>query len=346
MTLSQATRLFDFGDGAGTYSAQEMRLFAASLIGSLGGGSGNQLGIGSGVRKADGNPLAVNVTSGLSVQVAAGTASIQGNAATNAGAYTVVLDSAATLTCTAADTVNPRIDSVCLTVTDNGNNTSTSVVQIVTGTPAASPSAPALPGNSLLLANITVAANATTLSSGNISDQRQYMVAAGGIKPINSASFAPTAGSTSQYVHNINTTRLQRFNGSGLVAPSVAPFAPVAATSGNATANSTTAVTACSATVTVDGNTTVKLIARWRFISSSGTGAGNGCWVSVARGSTLIDEVADYAQVANGSMGGKGVTWYDTPAAGTYTYAVRIANQGAGTFTLNVANLTIEAQMP
>ena len=42
----------------------------------------------------------------------------------------------------------------------------------MTGTPAGSPSPPSAPANSFTLAQVAVAANATSITSGNITDQR------------------------------------------------------------------------------------------------------------------------------------------------------------------------------
>jgi hypothetical protein len=46
--------------------------------------------------------------------------------------------------------------------------------QAVTGTPASSPVAPAAPANSITLAYVAVAANATSIVNANITDQRPY----------------------------------------------------------------------------------------------------------------------------------------------------------------------------
>jgi hypothetical protein len=343
MTLSVATRIPTYGDGL-TYAAQDDRLRTALLLTELGNNSGsNTLGIGSGVRVAAGSPLKVSVASGLSVTVNTGCAAIQGSAALNSGAYTVVLDSTATLTCTAADTVNPRIDAVCLTVTDNGDNTSTSVVQIVTGTPASSPSAPSLPANSLRLANITVAANASTLSSGNISDQRQFLAATGGIKRVLSSAFYPTAGDSSQYLHDANQGRMKWWSGSSVQAPKVAAFAP--AFDGPHTVSATgTAQTVAAATVTVDGSTNVEVSFTYNYISSAGTGAGNACSLNFMRGSTNLRTVVKTCAGPDQNIDGGTITIVDrTPAASTYAYSVTVANQGAGTYAVQAGSIVVKA---
>jgi hypothetical protein len=90
------------------------------------------------------------------------------------GTYTCYNDATDTLTITTADPTNPRIDRVVVTVNDayytgSLNNV---VLQVLAGTPAGSPTAPATPANSISLATIAVAAGALSISSGNITDTR------------------------------------------------------------------------------------------------------------------------------------------------------------------------------
>lgn len=113
----------------------------------------------------------------LAVTVGAGWGAVVGNFTTNMGVYTIYNDSnAVTLTVSTADLSNPRIDLVCVTVNDSfyagaANNVT---FQVIAGTPAAVPVAPALPLNSLSLATIAVAAGATSISAGNITDTRVF----------------------------------------------------------------------------------------------------------------------------------------------------------------------------
>ena len=109
----------------------------------------------------------------MTVIAAAGWASILSSTAL-AGVYVVYNDAATTLTITTADATNPRIDRIVATVRDSyysGANNDV-IFQVLPGTPAASPSAPATPSNSISLATIAVAANTTTITSGNITDTR------------------------------------------------------------------------------------------------------------------------------------------------------------------------------
>jgi hypothetical protein len=69
----------------------------------------------------------------------------------------------------------PRIDRIVVTVQDSfygGTANNQVLFQALTGTPNASPVAPAVPNNSISLATIAVAANQTTVVDGNITDTR------------------------------------------------------------------------------------------------------------------------------------------------------------------------------
>jgi hypothetical protein len=110
----------------------------------------------------------------MSVQIASGWAAIVGTTQANMGVYTAYNDATATAAIATANATNPRIDIVCLTVNDAYYTGSTNnvVINVVTGTPAGSPTVPATPANSVVLAQIAVAANATTITNGNITDVR------------------------------------------------------------------------------------------------------------------------------------------------------------------------------
>jgi hypothetical protein len=113
-------------------------------------------------------------TPGMAIQIAAGWGAIVGNFTTNMGVYQFYNDAATQVSVTAASAVNPRIDRVVVTVNDSYYSGATNNVTftIVAGTPSASPAAPATPTNSLSLATIAVAANATSIVNANITDTR------------------------------------------------------------------------------------------------------------------------------------------------------------------------------
>lgn len=146
----------------GTHPAENDRLTMQAIFSSTGVIGSNSLGV-----TQSGTP-------GMSVQIASGWASIIGTTQANMGAYTAYNDASVTAAIATADATNPRIDLVCLTVNDSYYTGSTNnvVVTVVTGTPASSPTVPATPANSIALAKVAVAANATSITNSNITDLR------------------------------------------------------------------------------------------------------------------------------------------------------------------------------
>lgn len=125
--------------------------------------------------KASGADMSVDVYPGLAI--------IQGTQNDQQGAYSVWSDTKVNRTVTAADSVNSRIDLVVLRVQDSQylGSTDAFTIEVITGTPSASPVIPTAPANSLTIALLTIAPGATTLTSGvNILDCRQYTAARGG----------------------------------------------------------------------------------------------------------------------------------------------------------------------
>lgn len=128
----------------------------------------------TGIINASSLEVTQNTPPGMSVVVSSGWAAIVGTTQANMGTYVGYNDGNVVLGLTTADPTNPRIDRVCMTVNDayytgSLNNV---VLQVVAGTPAGSPSAPATPANSISLATIAVAAGATAITTANITDTR------------------------------------------------------------------------------------------------------------------------------------------------------------------------------
>lgn len=115
-----------------------------------------------------------NSPAGMSVRVASGWAAIVGTTQANMGVYTVYNDATQVLTVTTADPTNPRIDRVVITVQDAYYSGAFNdvIFQVIAGTPAGSPTAPATPANSISLATIAVGAGVTQINSGDITDTR------------------------------------------------------------------------------------------------------------------------------------------------------------------------------
>jgi hypothetical protein len=115
-----------------------------------------------------------NSPTGLSVVVASGWAAIVGTTQANMGTYVGYNDAPVILSINTADPTNPRIDLVCMTVQDAYYTGSLDnvILQVVAGTPAGSPVAPALPANSISLATVAVGAGATAITNANITSTR------------------------------------------------------------------------------------------------------------------------------------------------------------------------------
>jgi len=118
--------------------------------------------------------VTANGTPNMSVNVAAGAAFVPGTEATFQGNYFFQNDAVVNLVVAASDPTNPRIDLVVARVrdADYSGATNDASVAVITGTPAASPVVPATPADSILLAQVAVAANAASVVAGNITDKR------------------------------------------------------------------------------------------------------------------------------------------------------------------------------
>lgn len=163
------------------------------------------------------------VTGGMSVVVTPGRAVIQGTV--TQGAYPVALDEDITVTFADGDAQYNRIDLVVLRVhndTYDGSGRSEAAVEILRGTPAATPVAPELPDLALALAQVTVRAGISAGSggidwAGDKTDVRTTLVSVGGILPVYNNG-AVAGGYPGQYQDNDNLGHLQRWNGTAWVA--------------------------------------------------------------------------------------------------------------------------------
>ncbi|MFF7295304.1 hypothetical protein [Streptomyces sp. NPDC008265] len=138
---------------------------------------------------AGGAGLSATGTSAMQVQISTGRAIVQGTSVQ--GAYPVSVTAPVTLTVPDGHAQHPRIDAVVLRVIDTLYETAQQdavQLEIISGTPAASPAAPATPTTGIKLWEILVPAG-TSAGTGGISwasaltDRRRYTSAYGGIIP-------------------------------------------------------------------------------------------------------------------------------------------------------------------
>lgn len=126
--------------------------------------------IGEGVETGYDAELAVSATGlAMTVTVGAGRAMVRG--------HFYLSNATETLNIASASAVSPRIDTVVLRLNPTANSI---VLAVVTGTASATPVAPTLTQTDTgtyeyPLANVFVAANATAIGSGNVTDRRTYV---------------------------------------------------------------------------------------------------------------------------------------------------------------------------
>jgi hypothetical protein len=115
-----------------------------------------------------------NGTPNMSVNVAEGFVAIPGSESSIQGVYLCEAQGTTNLAIGTAS-ASPRIDLVVARIRDAAYSTgptSTFALEVVQGTPGASPVAPATPANSWVLARVAVAAGASSITNANVTDYR------------------------------------------------------------------------------------------------------------------------------------------------------------------------------
>lgn len=159
------------------HTAQGDRMILSSLINP-------------GVVGASDLQVLAQTTANMTVRVTAGRCFILGSENTYQGSYHCFNDATVNLTVTAASATLPRKDIVVARVYDAFYSGVQNLwaLEVIAGTPAAAPTEPAVPDNTLKLASIDVAANATAINTSNIVDRRILVTSA-----LNSGTLAVTS---------------------------------------------------------------------------------------------------------------------------------------------------------
>jgi hypothetical protein len=134
-----------------------------------------------GVVDKAGNSFKVAQDTGSNMQVKVGSGSagdlvvVEGDNSVAQGTYIAEhQDATATLVIAASDPSNPRIDRIVVRVDDaeEGGVDDVTDIEVVQGTPAGSPSAPAVPSSAISVAQVAVGAGVTAITNANITDER------------------------------------------------------------------------------------------------------------------------------------------------------------------------------
>ncbi|MEU4892946.1 hypothetical protein AB0B12_17360 [Streptomyces sp. NPDC044780] len=161
--------------------------------------------------------LTGTAATGMQAKLSPGQVWVPGTSTGAQGGYPVTVDADTLLTFADGHASLPRVDAVIVRVYDtdyDGSGKYEATLEVIQGTAASSPTAPAVPKNAELLHEVAVPAGASAAKgitwASAITDRRRYTVALGGIVP--AAGGAPHNGA---YVGQYRDTggRLERWDG-------------------------------------------------------------------------------------------------------------------------------------
>lgn len=317
---------------AGSHPAENVRRYFHAMLGGRGG-----------IISAGDLAVAENGTPNLSVNIAAGQVLIPGTQATFQGIYECESRATENRTIAAADATNPRKDLVVAQVKDAAYSGVDNLwdIFVVTGTPAPSPSEPATPANSWVLAMVDVPANDTAVTNSQITDRRTQQTgqkgraaSLGGVIVCTSTN-RPGSPTDGMLIYETDTDSLLHWDGTNWLLPdNVAGgkigYAQITADQTGIT--SETDITGLSVTVTVGAGRRIRIQAFVPYWITS---------VAGDRGELRIKEsttILSFTESTNpGTAGNFGVNCFAvlTPSAGAHTYKIawtRAAGTGSHTF--------------
>jgi hypothetical protein len=300
----------------------------------------------SGVRPSVGDlAVSANGTPNMSVNVAAGSCFVTGTESFGQGLFVGHNDATKNLAIAAADATNARYDLIVArfygeTVAVGSRKFA---LEVVTGSPAASPADPAVPANATVLARVTVGAAATSITSGNITDRRVFFTTLGGTVPCLSTT-RPANPFNGLHIFETDTGKQLAWNGTKWATPKdLIPESKTVLTSDSGAVGGTEGTVASSATINFDGTTEVEVAYSWYNIVASA-----GPVVFLVRLYDGTTQIAQHLILSTGSspsgllnMGGGLIRARVTPSSGDHTFTARLIRSGGTTETANVAASSI-----
>jgi hypothetical protein len=140
------------------------------------------------------------------VSISAGICYVNATSATG-GVYICTNDASYDVQTSASHATLARKDIIIARVYDAIDDTGSQnqfTIEVVTGTPAASPSRPAAPSQSTILAELLIPAASTTVTNANITDLRIQTVALGGVLPVADSSAVPLTPYSGMKIYRID----------------------------------------------------------------------------------------------------------------------------------------------
>lgn len=178
--------------GSASHPEQDVRLGLSALFGRP--SPAGSVTRPSGVVPGYGGSLAVTqaVSPAMSVLVAPGAVQLGGTASPTQGDYILVNDAPVTLTVQASHFSLDRVDIVIARVKDDDYGDPLANIggylEVVTGTPNAIRTVPAVPATAMKLYELDVIHNSAVVLTSNATDMRTWSVAVGGTLPCKSGS--------------------------------------------------------------------------------------------------------------------------------------------------------------
>lgn len=321
-------------NGSTSFNAQELRRADAAEF----NGDGTAFGVRGGIVRHGDNSLAVTVNASDVVTVQPGAVVVPGNSGVGNGCYRSALGAADTGNLTARNATNPRIDLVVFRVLDDDVVTThdayTGRIEIIAGTPAASPVVPALPSLAVELARITVPATGGGTATVD-SSHRQYASAVSADLVVASFARLPTSAAKWQKAIALDTGLEYVWTGTAWE-PDRAPRGAlgVATVTSNQTGVTTEVdLTGMTVTVTVGAGRRIRISFTTLLIPAGAVNTTAS--VTIKEGATVLREC--FFLMNNVSAP---VTATDsvvlTPSSGSHTYKLTLSRAvGAGSVETN-----------